>query len=128
MERAAGALGRIAVVAAGVGAAIAVGTFVDGARVAAVAAVVVLLVAGFVADRVWAALLPLPAVVVLVALDALSLGIDRYGATGGWMSAEIGALLALAASAALLVGARTRRAVRTARAQRSRFSPQNDAW
>ena len=127
MERLLRTLGRIAIVAAGVTGAVLIVSN-DGSTPSIVLGVLLLLVAGYLANRAWIAGLPFAAVVVLIVFNAIAYGTEDYGDLGWWGYAYLFAAVAGAVSLLVLLGVGVRRIVRAGRRQRSSFSPQNDAW
>ncbi len=117
MERFLLTLGRIAVVA---GAITAMGPLLSGewSTGTYIAGIGLLLVAGFVANRWWAAGLPLTVAVAMIAFNALAYGTEDYGDMGWWGYAFYFALFAGVASLVLLLGVAVRRAVRAGRSKR----------
>jgi hypothetical protein len=121
MVRVVETLGRVAAVAAGAGAAYWIAQSTDGETVAWVAGIAVLIVAGAVANRTWAAWLPLAAFVPWL-LVFLAVGDKQDARDFTW---EFGVVLVAAtlACVSLLLHA----GVALRRLLYSVFSPQKDA-
>jgi hypothetical protein len=129
MEKAGLSIAR-ALIAAGAGTgAVALLNHSDGALPYWIAAIALLLAAGALVNRVWAAGMPIVVVAGFMAYDGITSGAQTEGDTTWWVWLILFLIVALVISMVLLLGVGARRAARAIGDQDgpSRFSPQNDA-